>query len=162
MGIFDRGIDAYLLCCMNGFPPYAYPVAMLPSGHRRIIATGRTLDGVFMDVRVKGPRQPDGPTWQSHRLREFAHKHNLICYWCGDEVDLQVRSNHPLSATREHLTPKSLLGKRSNAKYVLAHQRCNNMRACMSADGFLRLMAGEAVTKSDLWPHEFEFAGQGA
>ena len=91
----------------------------------------------------------------SEKIKHFAKSHGLTCYWCKLPVDLTVSCEHPLAPTREHLTPKSLKKKGQYIKQVLAHRRCNEMRGVMDADAFLRLMAGENVTKYKLWPHIF-------
>ena len=88
-------------------------------------------------------------------LHRFAVAHERTCYWCGEEVPLNVPRDDPRAPTREHLTPKALNGKNATVNLVLAHRRCNHLRQYKDADAFLRLMRGDAVTKFDLWPHLF-------
>ena len=91
----------------------------------------------------------------SDRLYKLSESSGHKCYWCGGIVNL-VDCDHPLAATREHLIPKSLRGKRKDKNVVLAHRQCNMLGATMNADGFRKLMDGVSVTKYDLWPHIYK------
>lgn len=93
--------------------------------------------------------------WASPKRRAFAEANNHACYWCNLAVNLKLGPEHPNAPTKEHLTPRALKKKGETTQRVLAHRICNEMRACMEAAAFKRLMQGEAVTKYDLWPHRF-------
>lgn len=88
----------------------------------------------------------------SEQIKRFAERHNFTCCWCNQPVRIDVPLTHPLSPTREHVIPKAIKAPGQVSSRALAHSACNHRRATMNADGFRRLMMGEAVTKADLWP----------
>ena len=49
------------------------------------------------------------------------------CYWCGEGVSYRA-INAPRQATREHLVPQSLGGRRGGDNIVTACRQCNSKR----------------------------------
>jgi hypothetical protein len=90
-------------------------------------------------------------------LVAFAEKHGWTCYWCGKEVRHDVNDRHGLGPSREHLVPASRGGSRRAENLVLAHKRCNHIRGTIDPEAFKRLLAGEAVTAAEMWPHDKGF-----
>ena len=65
------------------------------------------------------------------KRRIYAHlreRHGDNCHWCGKPMDFVDKLN-PLSATIEHLVPKSKGGTNEQSNLRLAHRRCNEDRS---------------------------------
>lgn len=88
-------------------------------------------------------------------LAAFANRHDLVCTWCLGKVDLTVALDHPLAPTREHLVPRAAGGHNRSDNLLLAHRRCNARRGTIEALAYRRLLAGEALTAAEMWPHLF-------
>lgn len=69
------------------------------------------------------------------------------CHICRLRMRFESPSDHPLSATFDHLIPRSVekapYYKRSNLK--LAHKLCNNLRGVLDIDDELRSRCKTAV-----------------
>lgn len=50
------------------------------------------------------------------------------CHWCGKPMDFEAK-DEPLSATIEHLIPRSEGGVNAQHNLRLAHKRCNGDRS---------------------------------
>lgn len=64
------------------------------------------------------------------RDRQFAHQGGMCC-WCLEQMDSTPAGGYgknPMSATWEHVIPKSLGGVNGRSNRVLAHKKCNLKR----------------------------------
>lgn len=60
-----------------------------------------------------------------HKLRD---RHGDNCHWCGKPMCFDTNED-PLSASIEHIIPKSDGGTNKQANLRLAHRRCNEDRS---------------------------------
>jgi 5-methylcytosine-specific restriction endonuclease McrA len=69
-----------------------------------------------------------GRPWDRMRARVFAEE--SVCWYCGNEVDQNLPSTHPMSRTVDHLHALAKGGRpldRTNLR--LMHRKCNSIRA---------------------------------
>jgi HNH endonuclease len=78
------------------------------------------------------------------RLAAFARDHGSVCHWCGAPVLFDVKNNHGLAPSRDHLKPKSQRGTDAPSNLVLAHRSCNSRRGTMEPAVFAELIRGVA------------------
>ena len=64
----------------------------------------------------------------SQLLRLTLAAYGNTCHICGSEIDLTRRWPDPLSATRDHIIPRSRGGSDSLDNVRPAHLRCNSSR----------------------------------
>ena len=73
-----------------------------------------------------GTRFPDD-------VRDVVYKRDRYrCHLCGKKVDVTLASKHPLSASLDHLVPRSQGGSDDPENLRLAHRLCNSTRRDLS------------------------------
>ena len=60
--------------------------------------------------------------------RDLRERYGDNCHWCGRPMDFDTREE-PLSASLEHVIPKSRGGTNDRSNLRLAHKRCNEDRS---------------------------------
>jgi 5-methylcytosine-specific restriction endonuclease McrA len=68
-----------------------------------------------------------GSVRRRKQFQKLHERHGDNCHWCGKPMDFETR-DEPLSATIEHLIPKSEGGPNAQTNLRLAHKLCNNER----------------------------------
>jgi 5-methylcytosine-specific restriction endonuclease McrA len=71
------------------------------------------------------PRRRGRHNFSRSFVKAVIEKADGKCQLCGSPVDLSLVSPHPLSASIDHIVPKSKGGPRNIQNCQLAHRQCN-------------------------------------
>lgn len=88
-------------------------------------------------VRSSDRRSTTDKTGQATRariLRAILKIHGAVCHLCSGPIDLELRYPHPMSATRDHVIPRSLGGTNAIRNQRPAHKVCNERRGNKSLE----------------------------
>ena len=91
------------------------------------------------------------------KIRYLRERDGSACHLCGRMMDFD-RRHQPMSATVDHLKPRSQGGGDHPSNFKLAHKRCNEARGNMSLEQWFSIppitlmpiydgLAGEQLTR---------------
>lgn len=74
------------------------------------------------------------------RINRIGKRDGWVCHLCGKRVNKALGFPHPMSASVDHLIPRSLQGHDDDANLALAHFRCNVVKGNRPVGEQLRLI----------------------
>lgn len=77
--------------------------------------------------RYLATKDTSGSPWLRQRT-QILEQHGLVCHLCGEAIDPDLPSNHPMDLTIDHVVPRAAGGSDDLDNLRPAHRACNSAK----------------------------------